>query len=218
MTSMNPLEQEILKYEKKGFKVEQKRTLKYGSRTFLCKKKGYGFLTGEAIYIYYVDGSATTDSFRECFKDYEKYYKEKEGDFDIKGFFLCSGSCDEKLFRDLRQAMIRKNSIRNSIRLVAVEGKGKKTVERSKDVEEEKPKRVRLTAKQRIYVWEHPEKYGRKCNICSGKIVKISDLELDHTVPYSKGGTKMALAHRDCNRMKGSKNLRHVQTKMKFKT
>jgi hypothetical protein len=78
-------------------------------------------------------------------------------------------------------------------------------------------KRVRLTPKQRLYVWEHKEKYGRTCNICGEEILKLSDLELDHTKPYSKGGEKMALAHRECNRMKGSKTLRHIQTKMKFK-
>lgn len=212
---MNPLEQEILKYEKKGFKKEQKKTLKFGSRIFLVNKKGL-FGTDKGVYIYYVDGDATTDSLREGLKDFEKFREEDE--YDSIGVFLCSGSCDKKLFRDIRQAMIRKNSIRNSIKLVAVEGKAKKTAEKGKAVEAEKPKRVQLTAKQRIYVWEHPEKYGRKCNICSGRIVKISDLELDHTVPFSKGGTKMALAHRDCNRMKGSKNLKHIQTKMKLKT
>jgi len=78
-------------------------------------------------------------------------------------------------------------------------------------------KRDRLTPKETVYVWEHEEKYGRTCSICGAKILKLSDLELDHTKPYSKGGEKMALAHRDCNRMKGSKNLRHIQTKMKLK-
>ena len=81
-----------------------------------------------------------------------------------------------------------------------------------------KKKRVRLTAKERIYVWEHPETYGRTCSICHKRITKLSDLELDHTKPYSKGGTKLALAHRDCNRMKGSRNLRAVQKKMKLET
>ena len=82
----------------------------------------------------------------------------------------------------------------------------------------EKKKRVRLTPKQREYVWEHPKKYGRTCSICGQKITKLSDLELDHTRPYSKGGVAMNLAHRDCNRMKGSKNLKHIQKKMTFKT
>ncbi|MBI2449157.1 HNH endonuclease [Candidatus Pacearchaeota archaeon] len=81
-----------------------------------------------------------------------------------------------------------------------------------------KRRKLLLTAKERLYVWEHPSKYGRKCNICGGRIINQSDLELDHTTPYSKGGTKMDLAHRDCNRMKGSKNLKHVQTKMGFVT
>lgn len=78
-------------------------------------------------------------------------------------------------------------------------------------------KRVRLTPKERLYVWEHPKKYGRTCNICGEEILKLSDLELDHTKPHSKGGKEMVLTHRDCNRMKGSKNLRHIQTKMKLK-
>jgi len=81
-----------------------------------------------------------------------------------------------------------------------------------------KKKRIKLTPKERLYVWEHPKKYGRLCNICGEKITKLSDLELDHTHPYSKGGTKMNLSHRDCNRMKGSKSLKHVQKKMTLKT
>lgn len=80
-----------------------------------------------------------------------------------------------------------------------------------------KKKRVKLTPSQRLYVWEHPKMYGRKCNICSGRISKQSDMELDHTHPYSKGGSKMNLAHKGCNRMKGSKSLKHVQKKMGFK-
>ena len=80
-----------------------------------------------------------------------------------------------------------------------------------------KKKRVKLTPSQRLYVWEHPKMYGRKCNICSQRITKQSDMELDHTKPYSKGGSKMNLAHKECNRMKGSKGLKHIQTKMGFK-
>jgi 5-methylcytosine-specific restriction endonuclease McrA len=78
-------------------------------------------------------------------------------------------------------------------------------------------KRVQLTAAERVYVWEHKKKYGRTCNICGEEILKLSDLELEHTKPYSKGGEEMVLAHRECNRMKGSKNLKRVQTKMKLK-
>jgi 5-methylcytosine-specific restriction endonuclease McrA len=89
---------------------------------------------------------------------------------------------------------------------------------KSPKIEKKKTKkRVRLTPKQREYVWEHKDKYGRTCNICGEEILKLSDLELDHTKPYSKGGEKMALAHKECNRMKGSKTLRSIQTKMKLK-
>jgi|GEM_PF-1171378 len=80
-----------------------------------------------------------------------------------------------------------------------------------------KKKRARLTPSQRLYVWEHQKMYGRKCNICGQKIIKQSDMELDHTHPYSKGGSKMNLAHKECNRMKGSKSLKSVQKKMGFK-
>ena len=74
-----------------------------------------------------------------------------------------------------------------------------------------KKKRIRLTPKQREYIWEHPKLYGRTCSICHHRITKMSDLELDHTKTYSKGGKKLALAHRDCNRMKASGSLRKIQ-------
>jgi 5-methylcytosine-specific restriction endonuclease McrA len=79
-------------------------------------------------------------------------------------------------------------------------------------------KKVCLKPAERVYVWEHPEIYGRTCSICGKKITRISDLQLDHTKPYSKGGRKMALAHSLCNRMKGSRNLREVQTRLRIKT
>jgi len=80
-----------------------------------------------------------------------------------------------------------------------------------------KKKRVQLTPGQRVKVWENPRMYGRKCSICGGRISKLSDLQLDHTKPYSQGGTKLNLAHKDCNAIKGSKSLSHIQTKMGFK-
>src|SRR3990170_5814642 len=125
MTLMNPLEKESLKYEKKGFKVEQKRTLKYGSRTFLLKKGG--FLSSDiGVYMYDVDRDATSESISECFKDYVRFYGDYDFTDEDKGFFICSGRVDEKLFRDLRKAMIRDNDIRNSIKLVKVSEKAQK--------------------------------------------------------------------------------------------
>jgi len=82
----------------------------------------------------------------------------------------------------------------------------------------EKKKRVKLTPAQRLYIWEHPKMYGRTCNICGDKILQQSDLELDHTRALSKGGTKMALAHRTCNRLKASGSLRKIQKTLGFKT
>jgi hypothetical protein len=83
--------------------------------------------------------------------------------------------------------------------------------------EKQKKKRVPLKPAERIYIWERPKKYGRTCSICGERITKLSDLELDHTRAYSKGGATLRLAHKDCNRMKGSKGLRHVQTRMGLK-
>lgn len=82
---------------------------------------------------------------------------------------------------------------------------------------EKKKKRVKLTPKQRLYIWEHPKIYGRTCSICHQRITKLSDLELDHTKSFSKGGKKLALAHRDCNRMKASGSLRKIQKTLGLK-
>lgn len=80
-----------------------------------------------------------------------------------------------------------------------------------------KKKRTKLTPSQRLYIWEHPKLYGKKCSICGERITKQSDMELDHTHPHSKGGKKMKLAHKECNRMKGVKSLKHIQKRMGFK-
>lgn len=117
---MSLLEREILKYEKRGFKIAQRRTLKHGSRIFL-KREREGFLASgfEGIYIYYTEGDSTTDSLRECFKDYEKFYEDQEFGEGDKGFFFCSCSFDEKLFKDLRKAMVSDEDIRSSIKPIA---------------------------------------------------------------------------------------------------
>lgn len=81
-----------------------------------------------------------------------------------------------------------------------------------------KKKRAKLSASQRIYIWEHPKLYGRRCNICGQRITKMSELELDHTRAHSKGGKRLALAHPICNRMKGTKSLGYVQKKIGTKT
>lgn len=140
---MNPLETEVLKYEKKGYKTEQKRALKYGSRTLLLKKHGI-FTNDEGVYIYYVDGNATTDNLRECFKEYVKFY-EDFNDTDKKGFFLVSGSVDEKLFKDLRKALITKENIRNSIKAIILE----KAIEEEVTQEKKSNKEVKESQHQK---------------------------------------------------------------------
>ncbi|RJQ16883.1 HNH endonuclease [Candidatus Woesearchaeota archaeon] len=81
-----------------------------------------------------------------------------------------------------------------------------------------KKKRETLTPARRIYIWERPKTYGRTCSICRSKIAKLSDLELDHTKAYSKGGKTLALAHKECNRLKGSGGLRKIQKTLGIKT
>jgi len=82
----------------------------------------------------------------------------------------------------------------------------------------QKKKRKTLTSTQRIYIWERPNIYGRTCSICHRRITKLSDLELDHTRAHSKGGTKLALAHKDCNRLKSSGSLRQIHKKLGIKS
>lgn len=79
-------------------------------------------------------------------------------------------------------------------------------------------KRKSLTSAQKIYVWERPNIYGRTCSICHRKITKLSDLELDHGRAHSKGGTRLALAHKICNRLKSSGSLRQIQKTLGIKT
>lgn len=81
-----------------------------------------------------------------------------------------------------------------------------------------KKKRKTLSPADRIYIWERPKKYGRTCSICHEKITKLSELELDHTKAYSKGGTKLALAHKDCNRRKSSGSLKQMQERLGIKS
>ncbi|MFH1364693.1 MAG: hypothetical protein ABIH52_03465 [Candidatus Aenigmatarchaeota archaeon] len=81
----------------------------------------------------------------------------------------------------------------------------------------QKKKRKTLTPAQRIYIWERPNIYGRTCSICHEKITKLSDLELDHTRAYSKGGVKLALSHKVCNRIKSNGSLREIQNKLGIK-
>lgn len=133
---MDLLDKEILKYETKGFEVVQKRRLKHGLRVFL-KREAEGFLASgfDGVYLYYVDGSASVDSIRECLKDYANFYEAEDFGEGDKGFFLCS-AIDEKLFRDLKRVKIEDDEIRKSIKPIVLQ----RTSERV--TEEEEPKRT----------------------------------------------------------------------------
>jgi len=103
--TMTALDNELEKYKKKGFKVSQRRTLKHGKRIYLEKKRGWlgGF---DAVYIYYVGGDSNTQNIREFLKDYSKFYDKNNFEESDKGFFMCSGTIDKGLFRDLKKALI----------------------------------------------------------------------------------------------------------------
>ncbi len=181
---MNPLEKETLKYEKRGYKVEQKRTLKYGLRTFINKKGGF-FGIDEGVYIYYVDGDATTDDLRECFKDYVKFYEEKNFDSSDKGLFLCTGKVDEKLFRDLRKAIIRDDDIRNSIKLVKSGQSTQKT-----SVEKTAKKEASCVKASPLSHDETERIIHRVGTICCYPNCKENiALDVHHIVPREDGGT-----------------------------
>jgi len=95
---------------------------------------------------------------------------------------------------------------------------GQKSFENKILGKSQKKKRKSLTSGQRLYIWEHPKLYGRKCHICGSMITKQSELQLDHRRALSKGGTKLALAHAHCNRMKSSGSLRTIQKALGFKS
>jgi predicted nucleotide-binding protein len=135
------LKEEILKYERRGFEIAQRRKLKHGLRVFL-KKKGEGWGSGfEGVYLYYVDGSASDDSIRECLKDYVRFYEDEDFGEGDKGFLLCS-SIDEKLFRDLKKVKIEDDDIRNSIKPLVLE---------RKEGEKEEPKRT-IKGRHKIFI------------------------------------------------------------------
>ncbi len=76
-----------------------------------------------------------------------------------------------------------------------------------------------LSLRERFYLWEHAGQSGsrfpdKNCNICHQPIINFDDMELDHIRAYSKGGQKLAMVHRTCNRMKSSGSLREIQKRL----
>jgi 5-methylcytosine-specific restriction endonuclease McrA len=176
---MNSLEKETLKYEKKGFDVEQRRKLKHGTRTVLTKK---GFLSSRIVYIYYVDGDVTNESLRECFKDYMRLYGDMGFDSNDKGLFLSEGDVDDKLFRDVRKAVIRDDDIRNSIKLVRGSRSTRKEPEKGNEARSGKGSRLTHDETEKIIL-----RVGTIC--CYPNCKETISLDVHHIVPIEERGT-----------------------------
>jgi hypothetical protein len=76
-------------------------------------------------------------------------------------------------------------------------------------------KRKSLSSSKKIFLWENNP---HKCHICGKKIAKLSDVEFDHVKPFSKGGTKIKMAHRFCNRIKSNKSLKNIKKSLGIKS
>jgi predicted nucleotide-binding protein len=137
------LEEEILKYELKGFEEVHRRKLKHGRRIFLKKEGERWGSSFEGVYLYYVDGNASVDSIRECLKDYVRFYEDADFGEGDKAFFLCS-SIDEKLFRDLKKVKIEDEQIRRTLKPLVL----KRPVEKAT---EEEPSRT-MKEKKKVFI------------------------------------------------------------------
>jgi len=69
-------------------------------------------------------------------------------------------------------------------------------------------KRKTLSASAKIIIWENNPHI---CHICRKKILKLSETEFDHVKAFSKGGTKLKLSHKLCNRVKSDKSLKSIR-------
>jgi hypothetical protein len=109
--------------------------LKHATKVVLKRKRYAGF-GSDNVYLYYVDGDCTLDCLRECLKDYAKFYGDAVSGIgeSCKGVLFSSGDVDNRLFKDAKEALIRNEDARNSIKLV---GLGKTT---EREVKQEQPK------------------------------------------------------------------------------
>ncbi|MCL5949520.1 MAG: HNH endonuclease [Candidatus Bathyarchaeota archaeon] len=148
-------------------------------------KKGL-FGTDEGLYIYYTNENITKDSLRECFKDFEKF-RENDG-YDSKGIFFCTKSCDKKLFRDLKQAMIKDSGVRNSIKLLRVEEEAPNTIT-PKETKSERDSRRAFTQTQKNEIL-YQQDY--KCAECHKKL-DLRATEFDHKRPWASGGRTVVI-------------------------
>jgi len=114
------LENEISKFEKRGFKIKQRRSLRHGKKLVLeRRRKGLiGFIGAyDVVYIYFVDGDSNTRNITEFLKDYRRFFKDENLDKQDKGYFMVSGKFDKVAFRDLKKALIKEDKIMRTIRV-----------------------------------------------------------------------------------------------------
>jgi len=166
---MSTLEAILERYKKRGFKVAQRRTLKYGKRIFLQKEKGgfAGLLGGfQGVYIYYVDGDSDGRNITEFLKDYKKFYIRENFDTGDKGIFLCTGKFDRQLFLELKRTIIRDREIASTISTKSLPSKaaGKRKVV-SETKAERKVRKERLSIRgliRKIKRFQPPSKPKRE--------------------------------------------------------
>lgn len=116
VATMSALDNELAEYKKKGFEVRQRRTLKHGERVYLEKERDDSSGAYYGIYIYYAEGDCNASNIREFLKDYSEFYVYARFDKYDKGFFICSGSIEERLFGNLKKALVKDDGILSSIK------------------------------------------------------------------------------------------------------
>ena len=210
MSSRNALEKEILKYKKQGFEKDQQKTLKHGIRVFLKKaKKAVITWAYKRVYIYYVDGNASVESIHEGLKDYLKFYEGAEGE-ETKGFLIVRGSVDEKLFKTLRTEIVKKEDVRNNLKLVKITEPKQKVVQKEQTKEKDERRAFTQTQKNEILVQQ-----DYKCAECRKKL-DLRATEFDHKKPWATGGRTIVVNGRalcaDCHKIISHKHrLRQVE-------
>ena len=141
---MSALETILERYKKRGFKVAQRRTLKYGKRIFLRKERGgfAGFLGGfYAVYLYYVDGDSDGKNITEFLRDYQKFYRKENFDTEDKGIFLCAGKFDKQLFLELKRTIVKNREIAGTISVKILSSKVAKKRKTAETKEKKKKER-----------------------------------------------------------------------------
>jgi nitrate/TMAO reductase-like tetraheme cytochrome c subunit len=182
MSSLNPLEKEVLKYQKKGFEKEQQMTLKFGIRVLLKKpKKALITWAYKHVYMYYVDGNASVENIHEGLKDYLKYYKGEELE-ETKGFLIIKGNDDEKLFKTLRAEIIKKEDVRKNLKFILIDEPRKKLSEMKQKKEKDTRRTFTKTQKNEILAQQ-----DNKCAECQQKLDPRAT-EFDHKKPWASGG------------------------------